>query len=204
MGDGKWMMGRLKMWSDEWKMIRKMSIRLKFIFLLTILNLSVGCAQERTDKNVKPQLSSTKEDGIPASIGKVSDFEKIFAKAQIDTLNKLLNDFELESGIQMVVVSIDTSLVSKAQFENFVLDLANKWGVGEKNKNNGVVIGFSTGHRKIRIANGYGVEKLISDRETNLVMERNFLVHFKKNEYYEGTIEGVKALIDLLKTKIKK
>lgn len=176
-----------------------MKVKLILIFLLVLVNSTSWAQNDR-----KRQPDSIKLDGIPAPIGFVSDFEKVFSAQQVDTLTAILKDFEQQTSIQIAIVTIDTSLVSKVQFENFVLDLANKWGVGQKDKNNGVVIGFSTAHRKIRIANGYGIEKLISDRETNNLMKEKFLVYFKNNEYYKGTIIGLNALIDLLNLKLRK
>jgi len=179
-----------------------MKIKLTYIccLLLTFAGLNNSYAQNGKTK----LLITQKGDTIPEPLGYVNDFEKIFTANEIQTLTGKIKDFEAETGIQIAILTTDTSLVTSERFENFVVAVGNKWGVGKKDENNGIVIGFSKGYRKIRISNGYGIEKLISDKETKGIIEDHFIPYFKKNEYYQGTLEGLKSIIELLKTKLGK
>ena len=53
----------------------------------------------------------------------------------------------------------------------------------------------------MRIQNGYGIEKMISDAETKEVIDKFFVPSFKNGEYYEGTLIGLSKLIELLNSK---
>ncbi len=179
-----------------------MKTKLVYIFfvLLTFAGLNNSFAQNGKNK----LLITQKGDTIPEPLGYVNDFEKIFNANEIQTLTSIIKDFEAKTGIQIAILTTDTSMVTSERFENFVVAVGNKWGVGKKDENNGIVIGFSKGYRKIRISNGYGIEKLISDKETKGIIEDHFIPYFKQNEYYQGTFEGLKSLIELLKTKLDK
>jgi uncharacterized membrane protein YgcG len=75
------------------------------------------------------------------------------------------------------------------------LTIANNWGIGKKGKNNGILIGISTGLRKIRINNGYGIETKLTDTETKKIINDFILPEFEKGNYFEGTKNGLLALM---------
>jgi uncharacterized protein len=68
----------------------------------------------------------------------------------------------------------------------------------KKEKNNGILILISTGHRRIRISNGYGIEKILSDTETKEIIDTIILPEFRNGEYFNGTKKGIIALKDKL------
>jgi uncharacterized protein len=82
------------------------------------------------------------------------------------------------------------------------LHIAKTWGIGKKNKDNGILILISKGHKKIRIENGTGTEKIINEKETSEMIENYFIAEFRKNKFYDGTLNGLKAIIKLLKSKL--
>jgi uncharacterized protein len=143
-----------------------------------------------------------KEDRIPSSIGRINDFEKVFSIKEVKVLDSIVNDFKSRTEIQFAIITIDSTMTTSDYFEGYVGEVGNTWNVGGIERN-GIVIGFSKNYKKIRIANGRGIEKLISDKETSEIIEKNFIPYFKKGEYYKGFIDGLTALINLLKTKIK-
>lgn len=156
-----------------------------------------ACAQN-------PKNTPSNDYQIPKPVGYVNDYEKNFNIGQQDSLSSLIKAFEIETGIEIAVATFDTTMVAKNEFLDFTLAVAKNWGVGKKHENNGILIGFSKSHRLIRINNGYGIEKLISDKETDEIMNKYFISNFKKDMYFKGTFEGIQALADLLRVKIKK
>jgi uncharacterized protein len=54
----------------------------------------------------------------------------------------------------------------------------------------------------MRIENGYGIEKLITNSETSNIIYSVFIPYFKKNKYYDGTFNDMLKLIELLNTKL--
>ena len=176
-------------------------LRLMIILIIGLFSLS-ACGQ--IDKNSSNKFNNVDTAKISKPQGWVNDFEKVFDEEQKKTLENLISNFEKETSIEICIITVDTSMTSNKNFDDYVLEIGRQWGVGKREKNNGIVIGFSKSYRKIRISNGYGIEKLISDSETKLVMDEYFIKNFKQNKYYEGTFQGTMAMMNLLRTKIKK
>ncbi|WP_316844263.1 TPM domain-containing protein [Pedobacter psychrodurus] len=179
----------------------------KAFWILSILIMLTGPfsteaqEQKETAKGKLEDYRKTFWDNIPKPKGWVNDYERDFNEQQIASLEYVILKFDKESSIQIAIVTIDTMMTSKKKFNDLALRIANSWKPGEKGKDNGILIAFSRKHRLIRICNGYGIEKLISDKETKEVIDRHIIPNFKKDDYYAGTFTGLTELIKLLKTK---
>lgn len=141
---------------------------------------------------------------LPKHKGWVNDFDNLFTNSEKKKLDSVISLFEKETSAQICIITLDTLCVATDKFNDLVLRFANGWGVGQKGKNNGVTIGINRGYRKIRITNGYGIEKIFTDLETKKIMENYFIASFKKDEYFKGTYDGVLALIKTLTPKLSK
>lgn len=173
-----------------------------FFLFISFTISSIGfCQSNVPNPNISDSnLENKKIDyHIPKPIGYVSDFERIFSIDEVTFLDSVIKDFENKTTIQIAIISIDTSMVSIDKFEDYTLQILRTWGVGQKDKNNGILIGISMGYRRIRIQNGYGIEKILSNEETKQIIDSNFIPNFKKGEMYNGTFLGLKAIMDKLK-----
>ena len=140
-------------------------------------------------------------DSLPRAAGwVVYDLENIFTYKQEEKLSQLITNFEKETTVEIAVLTLDTSAITTDNFDAFILAVANRWGVGKAGKDNGVVIGISKGLRYISVQNGYGIEKELTDAETKQIIDTRFLPKFKRGKYYKGTKNGLKALMNELKT----
>jgi uncharacterized protein len=140
-------------------------------------------------------------DSLPAPKGWVNDFENIYTEEEAHIIDSTLAAFNMQTTIEMAIVTIDTSATSKDKFDELILHMANSWKLGVKEKNNGILIGISKGLRKMRIENGWGIIKLLSDEETKNIIYNYFIPSFKEGDYFLGTMTGVTALIDFIKNK---
>lgn len=136
-------------------------------------------------------------DAIPPATDYVTDWENLYTDAQEAHLDSMLQAFENKTTIQIAVVTIDTAMASRDEFDSITLRIANSWGVGQKEKNNGIVIGISNGLGIMRIQNGEGITQL-NDEATQKIVDKDFLPFFEKGEYYAGTLRGIKALMHKL------
>ena len=164
---------------------------LPFFSFILFLSLS-GCGQKRNKETASLQLI------IPEKpISWVSDFEKLFTTEQSNYLDSLIHIYETSTGneIAIVTLSLDTFQIENSQkFDDFSLALFNKWGVGKKDKNNGIGILISTKLKRIRIEVGKGLIKKLSDEEAKLIIDTQILPAFKKGEYYNGVLQGLIAI----------
>jgi len=163
------------------------------IFFRQIRNCFIVCSLLAT----QPVLAAIR-DTVPRPVGYINDFELLFTQGQIDTLDNLLHDFEQRTTIEIAVLTIDSSLTMAANFDVFTLRTMGAWGIGKKEKNNGILIGISRSFRKIRIQNAAAIEKMLPNAETKKIIDEAFIPFFKKGQYYEGTLNGLKTLIQRL------
>jgi uncharacterized protein len=143
-------------------------------------------------------------DSLPKPVGWVNDFECLFTLEEEDSLNKIIGDFEKNTGIEIAIITIDTLFISKENFDDLILHFANTWGVGKKYKDNGITIGISKGHRKMRVTNGIQMENIFSDAKTKYIIVNYFIPQYKEGEYFQGTLTGLNEIIKHLRTKFKK
>lgn len=138
-------------------------------------------------------------DKIPARNNRVNDFEHVFTLPEIGELEALVQKIAQETALEIAVVTLDTTLTTNAGFDSTTLYIANKWGIGKKVNNNGILIGFSKSLQKIRIENGFGIEKKISKEQTGRIIDSVMTPYFSKNNSYEGIRRGILALYDKTK-----
>ncbi|MFC6999044.1 TPM domain-containing protein [Rufibacter roseus] len=171
----------------------------RFIFLL-VMSLSFvtySCtAQEAESKNQNLELValSLKESKFPKPIGYVNDFENILSKEQIKELTEIITSFERKTTNQIAVVTI-SSVEPYSDFDQYALDLSKEWGVGRKEKNNGLTIVFSKSLSKIRISTGLGTEKVLTDEICQSIIDQFMVPKFKEGQFYDGISSGLTELI---------
>lgn len=141
-------------------------------------------------------------DNLPKPHNWTNDYENLFSNEEEMKLNQIITDFEKETTVEIAIVTIDTFKVSKDKFEDLSLHIARTWGVGKKEKSNGILIAISIGYRQMRIQNGDGISLVLSDDETAEVIQNQFFPYFKKEEYFEGTKAGILKLIELLRKRL--
>ena len=166
---------------------------LLLIITLTFCSIAFGQARDTTTNDKKNIYD------VPQQKGNVNDYEHLFSNEQTKYLNSLITNFENRTTIKIAIVTIDTTMISKDNFDDFILQIINNWGAGQKEKNNGVLIAISSGYRKIRIQNGSGIDKVLSNVQTLELIEKFFVPGFEQGEMYNGTLKGLLELMEKLK-----
>lgn len=185
------------------------SIRLYFQLLIFLLAFSMKAQTTDTlklESKKSVSLESYRQvfwDDLPKPYNWTNDYENLFSDIEEKELNQIISSFEKETTVEIAIVTIDTFKVSKEKFEDLSLHIARTWGVGKKDKSNGVLIAISDGYRQIRIQNGDGITLLISDEETTNIIKNQVIPYFKKEEYFEGTQACLLEIIKLLKVRLK-
>jgi uncharacterized protein len=132
-------------------------------------------------------------------LGWVSDYENVFTDTQIKELDSILTAFERETSNEIAVVTIESYWTTTDKFDSLILSIHNTWGVGKKETNNGILIGFSKGLRCIRISNGYGIETKLTDSQTKNILDEKILPKFKEDNYFEGLKSGILAIMNKIR-----
>lgn len=175
-----------------------MKLSFQIIILALTFNLfsCKGSAQETKSKKVIPEVVSSeiKKSTFPKPLGIINDYGLIFTESQRNKLSKILYDYDIETTRQIVIVTID-SITPYQDIHKYATDLGNKWGVGTKEKNNGLTIVFCKPRRQITIATGIGTEQILTDEICKEVIEKTIIPEFKKGDYYVGIEKGITELI---------
>lgn len=98
-----------------------------------------------------------------------------------------------ESGAQIVVLTIKT--LDGANLEEYALQVFRQWGIGDKTKNNGVLLLIAMNERKTRIEVGYGLEGALPDGKTGRILDENLIPYFAKGQYDAGIINTYNAML---------
>jgi uncharacterized protein len=125
----------------------------------------------------------------------VTDYEHVFTTFQIDSLNTFLTAYEKRTTNEIVIVVLDTSFTNAITFNEDVVKIAKAWGVGKKNKNNGVLIAFCSNLKKIYIATGTGVQKRLTNTLVKNIIDTDILPAFKQQQYYIGVVNGMSQIL---------
>lgn len=94
---------------------------------------------------------------------------------------------------QIVVVTINT--LKGQPLEDFSLKILRQWGIGDKQKNNGVLILLVVKDRKSRIEVGYGLEGALPDGKTGRIQDEYMIPYYKEGNFSKGILEGYKAIL---------
>ncbi len=117
---------------------------------------------------------------FPPLSGRVVDEAALMSRKQAHQLTQQLAAFEKRSGIQLVVVSIDS--LDGETIEEYGYQLGRHWGIGQKGKNNGVLLLIAQDERKVRIEVGYGLEGALPDAIAANIIQTRILPAFKRGD----------------------
>lgn len=114
----------------------------------------------------------------------VNDFANALTPEQIDALERKLVAYDDSTSNQIVVVTIQTT--GDYAIDDVALGILRNWGVGNKEKNNGIVILAAIQDHKVWIATGYGMEGSIPDITAQSIIDNDILPNFRQQNYYRG------------------
>lgn len=176
----------------------KNTIKIFVLFaILSFLHFD-ATAQEKNAQKPKTEfdLSSIDQFRETKRLGRmVSDFNNVFSSSQINELGKILQDYEIRTTRQIVVVTVD-NIDPYKDIQEMATALGDYWGVGMKGKDNGLVILFCKPCRQVGIATGKGTELILTDDISKEVIDQVMIPEFRNGKFYQGIKKGTLALMD--------
>ena len=127
----------------------------------------------------------------------VTDMPGALRAETVAQLNSTLGDLERTNGAEMAVVVI-TSL-DGLSVEEAAVKLFQLWGIGKKNQDNGLLLLWSTGDRRVRVEVGYGLEGTLPDGKVGAILDTYVIPKFKAGDFDQGLIDGVDALVRVVR-----
>jgi len=126
----------------------------------------------------------------------VSDYANILTPLEEASLQASLNNYESQTGIEIAVVTQND--LQGYEIEDYSNALFNKWGIGKKGVDNGLLILISPSNRKWRIETGYGLEGDLPDMVCNRLSEKYFPSNFRNQQYFNGIDGIIKEFMSIL------
>ncbi len=123
----------------------------------------------------------------------VNDYAGLLSEGTRQNLEQTLYNFEQQTSNQ-VVVAIFPSLEG-GSLEDFSIHLAEKWKIGTKGHDNGVILLVFKNDRKVRIEVGYGLEGALPDAIAKRIIENEITPAFKQGDYDGGVSRAVGAIL---------
>ncbi|WP_421199473.1 TPM domain-containing protein [Aeromonas enteropelogenes] len=130
---------------------------------------------------------------FPPLSGRVVDEASLMSRKQAHQLTQQLAAFEKRSGVQLVVVSIDS--LQGETIEEYGYQLGRHWGIGQKGKDNGVLLLIAQDERKVRIEVGYGLEGALPDAIAANIIQTRILPAFKRGDMVAGIMAGSQGIM---------
>ena len=135
---------------------------------------------------------------FPALTGRVVDQANIIQSDTRAAIEQKSADLEEKSGIQLVVATVNS--LEGQEIEPYANELFRKWALGEKKKNNGVLLLVAPNERRVRIEVGYGLEGTLTDALSKVIISNAMTPRFKAGNFSEGISRGVDDIITVLTT----
>ena len=146
------------------------------IYLLLVIAVLAGVqAQDIPPKPDPPRL--------------VNDLANQLNPSERQMLEQKLVAYNDSTSSQIVIVTVPT--LGDYPIADYAFKLGTEWGVGQKGKNNGIVLLWAPKERKVFIATGYGLEGAVPDAIAKRIVSQVITPQFKAGQFYQGLNDGV-------------
>ncbi|MGM0532789.1 MAG: TPM domain-containing protein [Bacteroidota bacterium] len=125
----------------------------------------------------------------------VNDFAEFLDQPEEQKLEQKLVEFNRQTSTQIAIVTMDD--IHGYAISDYAVRLAEKWGIGQKGKDNGILILINPANNKIFIATGYGLEGVVPDATANRIIDEEITPRFKQGNFYQGLDSATDVLINL-------
>lgn len=138
---------------------------------------------------------------IPSPKGYVNDYANIIEEEHENEIETIAIELK-NNGIAEIAV-LTVRKIEDGDITDYTQRVFDSWEVGEKGKDNGLLIVLSLEDRKIRINTGYGLEEILPDGLVGEIIDINAIPYFKEGRYGEGILQTVTTISQILKGEIK-
>jgi uncharacterized protein len=131
----------------------------------------------------------------------VNDLAHTMSADQVQKLEEKLEKFDKTTSTQITIVTIKS--LGGYEVADYAVTLANKWGIGRKGKDNGVLLLAAIDDHRVNISTGYGLEGALPDVITGRIIRNEITPAFRAGDYYKGFDKAADAIIAATKGEYK-
>jgi uncharacterized protein len=141
-------------------------------------------------------VSTAQNADIPYLTGRVNDNAQILSDSTRKSLTDLLKEHENRTTNQIVILTLHS--LQGESIEDYANKVFNEWKIGQKGKDNGILIVVVPDERQMRIEVGYGLEGTMTDLSAGRIIQDIMAPRFREGDYNNGIIDGTGAVIAIL------
>jgi uncharacterized protein len=132
----------------------------------------------------------------PKLTGRVVDQAGLLSPAQVVDLSSKSETLEAQTGRQFVIATVNS--LEGREIEEYATGLFRHWGIGDKERDDGVLLLVAPNERKVRIENGYGAEAFMTDIVSGRIIRDTILPRFKAGDMAGGIAAGAEQIITMM------
>ncbi len=148
---------------------------------------------------------------FPKPLGFINDYENDFNADERKTLDAAVKDLLTQTmervklkGIEIAVVTVTDSMYGDSkEMSTYATMLGDKWGVGTKTPNRGIIIAYSKKLRKVSVVTGAGLDELLPKEVCNSIVNEKMAAAFKQGGPYAALLVAVKSIAEYLGVPVK-
>jgi len=129
---------------------------------------------------------------IPVLKHRVTDQCHLLSPREQQVLEEKLYNFETQTSTQVAVLIIPTT--GRMSIEQYSIQVVEKWQLGQKGKDNGVLLVISIDDKRVRIEVGYGLEGVLTDLISSSIIRNEIAPHFRTGNFYRGIDAGISSI----------
>ncbi|MFZ1946459.1 MAG: TPM domain-containing protein [bacterium] len=137
-------------------------------------------------------VAGGKRPSLPSPTGHVNDFAGLVSSRAEEAMSAIAEDVKVRTGAEIAVVTIRTT--GGEEIEPYAVRLFMEWGIGERGKDNGVLVLVAVDDRKMWIKPGYGLEGAVPDAEAHRVYREVLVPGFRAGKYDQALVTAVSML----------
>lgn len=136
------------------------------------------------------------EEVVPILRARVTDLTSTLSVYQQQSLERRLGAFEARKGSQLAILIVPTT--APETIEQYSMRVVEKWKLGRKNVDDGVLLLVAKNDHTLRIEVGYGLEGALNDATCKRIISEVIVPQFKQGNYYGGIQEGMESMIKVV------
>ncbi len=142
------------------------------------------------------QLQEPQADRFPQPLGYVSDYADILTAAEETRISAVCAQIETKTRAEIAVVTMPD--IGGESEELYATELFETWGIGKKDKDNGILLFLTLAERRFRIETGYGLEGILPDGLLGQITDQKIIPFLRQGRYGEGFYSGTVAIAEVI------
>ncbi len=138
--------------------------------------------------------SSIQAAAFPRPTGFVNDFADMISPQAEDVMTRIAEEVKAKTGAEIAVATIETT--GGRDIEEYSVDLYMDWGIGQKGKDNGVLLLVALQDKELWIKPGYGLEGVIPDAVAHVIYREVLRPGFRSGQYDQALVTAVRMMAE--------